>query len=199
MDDQYKTRQTLIRRVQDVQDEQAWEEFVQVYQRYIYAVIRGMNISEQDAEDLFQLVVMKLFDRLPKQDLTQIKRFRSWLGTVTRNSVIDFVRKRKREVEQFKAAEKEDALSYLQGISIADIDRVLEQEWKVELTNMALENITPLFSARAIRVFELSLKGGSASEIAREVGLKENSIYGIRTRVKERLILEVEVVRQAFE
>ena len=197
--EQYNTRQTLIRRVQDVHDERAWDEFVQVYKRYIYAVIRSMNISEQDADDLFQVVVIKLLDRLPKQDISQIKRFRSWLSTVTRNCVIDFVRKRTREAEQFKTAEKEDALSYLQRISVSDMDRIFEREWRIELTQIALENITPLFSERAIRVFRMSLKGASAVEIAEQVGLKENSIYGIKARVKDRLMLEVEAVRQAYE
>ena len=199
MEDQYNTRQTLICRVQDVHDEQAWAEFVQVYRRYIYAVIRSVNISEQDAEDLFQEVVMKLFGSLPKQDLSQIKRFRSWLGTVTRNCVIDFIRKRTREAERFKATAKEDMLFPLQAISLADIDRALEREWRIELTNRALENITSLFSARAIRVFQLSLKGVAVAEIAREVGLKENSIYGIRTRVKDRLTREVKMLRKELE
>ena len=68
MEDQYKTRATLIQRVQNQHDEASWEEFVRVYRRYIYAIIRSMNISEADTEDILQQVLINLWKNLPKMD-----------------------------------------------------------------------------------------------------------------------------------
>ena len=74
-EDQYQTRATLIQRVQNQQDEQSWAEFVQVYRRYIYAIIRSMNISEHDTEDILQQVLINLWNSLPKMDYEKINRF----------------------------------------------------------------------------------------------------------------------------
>ena len=198
-DDQYQTRVTLIQRVQNQQDEQSWEEFVRVYRRYIYAIIRSMNISEHDTEDILQQVLINLWNSLPKMDYEKINRFRSWLSTVTKNCVTDFIRKRTREANRLEKASKDDTLTYLKAIRLPEIENIAEREWEIHLTNMALENIEPLFSGKAVDAFRLTLQGKSVEEIARELDLKENSVYRLKNRVKERLILEIRHLREELE
>ena len=120
-EDQYQTRATLIQRVQNQQDEKSWEEFVVVYRRYIYAIIRSMNISEHDTEDILQQVLINLWNSLPKMDYEKINRFRSWLSTVTKNCVTDFIRKRTREANRLEKACKDDTLIYLKAIRLPEI------------------------------------------------------------------------------
>ncbi len=198
-EDQYKTRATLIQRVQNQQDEQSWNEFVLVYRRYIYAIIRSMNISEHDSEDILQQVLINLWNSLPKMDCKKIKRFRSWLSTVTKNCVTDFIRKRTREANRLEKAGKDDTLTYLKAIRLPEIDNIAEREWEIHLTNLALENIEPLFSGKAVEAFRLTLQGKSVEEIAAELDLKENSVYRLKNRVKERLIQEIRHLRDELE
>ncbi len=198
-EDQYKTRATLIQRVQNQQDEQSWDEFVQVYRRYIYAIIRSMNISEHDTEDILQQVLINLWNGLPKMDCNKIKRFRSWLSTVTKNCVTDFIRKRTREANRLEKAGKDDTLTYLKAIRLPEIDDIAEREWEIHLTNMALENIEPLFSGKAVDAFRLTLQGKGVDEIAQILNLKENSVYRLKNRVKERLIQEIRHLRAELE
>lgn len=198
-EERYNTRQTLIRRIQDRGDDEAWEEFLLIYRRYIYAIIRNMNISQNDADDLVQMVLMKLMDSCAKQDMAKIRRFRSWLSTMTRNCVIDFIRKRSIEAERFEAASKEDALAYLKDIRLPDIELIAEREWGIHLANMAMEKIRPLFSGKAVKVFQLNLDGMDVPQIAAKMNLKENSVYRLRNRVKARLITEIEELRKEFE
>lgn len=198
-EDQYQTRATLIQRVQNQQDEQSWDEFVQVYRRYIYAIIRSMNISEHDTEDILQQVLINLWNSLPKMDYEKINRFRSWLSTVTKNCVTDFIRKRTREANRLEKASKDHTLTYLKAIRLPEIDSIAEREWEIHLTNMALVNIEPLFSGKAVNAFRLTLQGKSVEEIARELDLKENSVYRLKNRVKERLIQEIKHLREELE
>jgi RNA polymerase sigma factor (sigma-70 family) len=197
--DQYQTRATLIQRVQNQQDEQSWEEFVRVYRRYIYAIIRSMNISEHDTEDILQQVLINLWNSLPKMDYNKINRFRSWLSTVTKNCVTDFIRKRTREAKRLEKAGKDTTLTYLKAIRLPEINDIAEREWEIHLTNLALENIEPLFSGKAVDAFRLTLKGKAVDEIARELDLKENSVYRLKNRVKERLIQEIRHLRDELE
>lgn len=199
MEDQYQTRATLIQRVQNQHDEKSWAEFVRVYRRYIYAIIRSMNISEHDTEDILQQVLINLWNSMPKMDYNKINRFRSWLSTVTKNCVTDFIRKRSREANRLEKAGQDDTLTYLKAIRLPEIDDIAEREWEVHLTNLALENIEPLFSGKAVDAFRLTLQGKSVEQIAVELDLKDNSVYRLKNRVKERLIQEIRHLRDELE
>ncbi|HEY5654118.1 MAG TPA: RNA polymerase sigma factor [Pontiella sp.] len=198
-EDLYQTRATLIERVQNQQDEKSWEEFVHIYRRYIYAIIRSMNISEHDAEDILQQVLLKLWNSLPEMNCGKIKRFRSWLSTITKNCVTDFIRKRTRDANRLEKAGKDETLSYLKAIRLPEINDIAEREWEFHLTNLALENIEPLFSGKAVDAFRLTLQGKSIEEVAKELNLKENSVYRLKNRVKERLIQEVKHLRMMYK
>ncbi len=197
--DQYKTRATLIKRVKDQRDETSWNDFVHIYQPYVYAIIRSMNISSHDAEDLVQQLLLIMWNKLPRTDVEQIRRFRSWLATITRQFVIDFIRKRSRETKHLEKIERDVNLSYLKAIRLPDIDKIAEQEWRLFVSNMALDNIAPFFSGHAIQVFKFSLEGHSVQQIAQELGLQENSVYRLKNRVKKRLIQEIEQLCEDLE
>lgn len=199
MDDQYKTRQTLIQRVKKGQDEQSWDEFLRIYRPFIYSIIHNMNISESDADDIVQQVLMRLLKYLPRLKDSPDKRFRSWLSTVTANCVKDFARERLKEAECLQEVVKDESLSYLKDIQLPEVERIAEREWGIFLTNLAMERIADVFTGAAIQVFFMSLDGVSVAEIARKMELKENSVYRLKNRVKERLALEVEQLRMELE
>ena len=197
--DPYQTRMTLIRRVQNPLDETSWEDFIQIYQGYAYAIIRNMNINPSDAEDLVQQLMVKLWTKIPEMDIEQIRSFRGWIARTTRNMVIDFIRKKTRETHGLDGAKQDSTKSYLNAIRLPEIEQIAEREWKLHLTNLAMQNIQSLFSGAAIEVFKLSLKGFDNETIAQQLGLKPNSVYRLRNRVKKRLIVEIKYLRNELE
>ena len=199
MDDQYKTRQTLIQRVRDDQTDRSWEEFVRIYQSYIHAVIFNMNISRDDADDIVQQVMIKVWQSVGKMEHDSSKRFRSWLSTVTTNCVRDFIRKRKADMARLEVAAQDETLSYLNSIRLPEIDEIIEQRWGFHIFNLALERIGELFQGRAVEIFLLSLEGLPVEEIAAKMDLKENSVYRQKNRVKERLAQEIKQLREELE
>ena len=90
-------------------------------------------------------------------------------------------------------------LAFLNSINVPDIDGVVQAQWMIHITNLALKNIRPLFSARAIEVFQLSLQGLSIQEIAERLSIAEKSVSRMKSRVKKRLIGEVELLRGEIE
>ena len=199
MENSDQTRITLIERVQDQHDEASWREFEGIYHGFIYGVVRRMNISEHDAEDIVQQVLITLWKKLPKQDVRTIKRFRSWVSTITKNCVIDFIRKRTSEITRWEKAARDETAEYLQGIRLPEINALAEKQWQIHITNRALENIKPLFFGKAMEVFQLSLQGRSIGEIAIKLDLKERSVSRLKTRVKNQLTQEIERLREEFE
>ena len=190
------TRQTLIARLRDQHDEESWETFTQIYQRYIYVVIRRMNLSHSEAEDLVQEILIKVWNKLPELDYNPDKaRFRTWLSTVIKNRVISYIRSNQSHANKLNKAAQEIGESY----SDHEIDEIIRKEWENYITNMAMERIKKSFPGQAINVFEMSLEGKSIADIAESLNLKENSVYKSRNRVKARLIEEISLLRSDLE
>ena len=64
--DTWNTRKTMLIRLQNQYDEHSWEEFVATYRQYIYNVIRRMNLNHHDALEIVQIVLIKLWKKLPE-------------------------------------------------------------------------------------------------------------------------------------
>src|SRR6476661_11234424 len=72
-------------------DTEAWNEFVERFSRYVYAICsRGFRLSPEDAEDVFQEVFARAYERL--SDLRSDDAVRPWLAQLTRRLCIDKLR-----------------------------------------------------------------------------------------------------------
>jgi RNA polymerase sigma factor (sigma-70 family) len=72
-------------------DPQAWNEFVERFSRYVYAICgRGFHLPQQDAEDVFQEVFARAYERLA--ELRSDEAVRPWLAQLTRRLCIDRLR-----------------------------------------------------------------------------------------------------------
>jgi RNA polymerase sigma-70 factor (ECF subfamily) len=69
----------------------AWNEFVERFSRYVYAICgRGFRLAQHDAEDVFQEVFARAFERL--SELRSDEAVRPWLAQLTRRLCIDKLR-----------------------------------------------------------------------------------------------------------
>src|SRR5512146_804278 len=72
-------------------DAEAWNEFVERFSRYVYAICgRGFRLAQHDAEDVFQEVFARAFERL--SELRSDDAVRPWLAQLTRRLCIDKLR-----------------------------------------------------------------------------------------------------------
>ena len=72
-------------------DEAAWAELVRRFSRYVYAIaVQGYRLSEHDAEDVFQEVFARTYERLDA--LRSDGAVRPWLAQLTRNLCVDRIR-----------------------------------------------------------------------------------------------------------
>ena len=190
MSDQYNTRETLLQRLKDQHDESSWEEFVQFYQRYIYAIILNMHLPHHDCEDLVQMVLLKAWKNLPKFQYDPGKgKFRGWITTVTKNTVKDFLAKssrRRRIVDEGKKLPQ-----YQQSVEFPEIDKIAEREWQNYLSRLAWEHVEPTLAPKVKASFLMLLEGKAVRAIAEELGLAENSVYQYKSRVQKLLYKEV--------
>jgi RNA polymerase sigma factor (sigma-70 family) len=85
-----QTDAQLVSRCRDG-DAAAWNEFVERFSRYVYAICgRGFRLGQHDAEDVFQEVFARAFERL--SELRSDDAVRPWLAQLTRRLCIDKLR-----------------------------------------------------------------------------------------------------------
>ena len=77
----------LVRRCLDGEPG-AWDELVLLYARYVYAIVsQGYRLTGPDAEDAFQDVFLRVYDRL--DTLRDPDAFRPWIAQLTRRVCLD--------------------------------------------------------------------------------------------------------------
>jgi RNA polymerase sigma-70 factor (ECF subfamily) len=77
-------------------DEEARRELVDRFSRYVFAIaVQGFRLSEADAEDVYQEVFARAYERLG--DLREDEAIKPWLAQLTRRLCIDSRRASSRE------------------------------------------------------------------------------------------------------
>lgn len=201
--EEWYTRRTLIERACDQDDDHAWEDFVQYYKSFLKVVLNHLKLNQEDLQDVTQEVLIKLWKSLKNFEYNPEKaRFRTWLNRMIRNAVIDFYRKKNRITQKESHSLDDESLpEELQVLeeSSNEIDDFIEKEWRVHISNLAMDNVEKSFSGHAVEVFKRSLDGQSPVEIAEAIGIAESSIYKLRKRVEQRLVLEIQNLKKELE
>lgn len=79
-----------------VGEQEAWETLVDRHARYVYAIAaRVYRLGEADAEDVFQEVFTRVYERI--DTLRDATSLRPWIAQTTRNCAIDVLRRSGRE------------------------------------------------------------------------------------------------------
>ena len=107
----------------------AFEALVRLYQNKIYALALRMTGNAEDAFDVAQESVLKLYRALPK--FRQESSFSTWVYRITRNASLDFLRKKRAslslEALYEQGLEPLAAESIEERVILADEHRALEQ------------------------------------------------------------------------
>ena len=99
-------------------DEEAWRLLVERFSRYVYAIaVQAFRLPEPDAEDVFQEVFARVYERL--ETLRADDSVRPWIGQLTRRLCIDRLRSSVREdtladADDLPEAAAEDVLGRLE-------------------------------------------------------------------------------------
>jgi RNA polymerase sigma-70 factor (ECF subfamily) len=182
-----ETRESLLLRIRDPQDRDAWYEFVAIYRPLIYRVGRRCALQDADAQNLTQEVLQKVERQVGSWKPGQARgSFRRWLATVARNAAIDALRRIAPDAGRGGTSVR----NALQRIP-ASRD-TSETEFRRELERQAFR-----WAARRIRdefteptwtaFWETMVEGEPCVRVANRLGRSIGSIYTARSRVMQRL------------
>jgi len=154
----------------------AWNELVERFSRYVYAIaVRAYRLPEHDAEDVFQDVFARAYERLGS--LRDDDAIRPWLAQLTRNACVDRLRATAREhPTEEPSAEAADAV-------LERLDEALDVHMGLESLSENCREILDRFFARdeSYRAIgeALDLPAGTiASRISRCLGKLREKLEG---------------------
>ncbi|MBN9121437.1 MAG: sigma-70 family RNA polymerase sigma factor [Planctomycetes bacterium] len=182
------TSATLLDRLKDARDAEAWGRLVELYSPLIRGWAERLNVRGADADDLVQEVMAVVVRRFPEfVHPEKPGAFRGWLRAIAANCARTMWKGRK---VRPTAPGGTDFGSYLARLEdpTDDFARAWEREHDLHVTRKLLERIKGDFEARTWEMFaRFVLDGLSAEEVATENGTTPNAVYIAKSRVLSRL------------
>jgi RNA polymerase sigma-70 factor, ECF subfamily len=183
-----ETRETLIRRLPDAADVEAWAVFTEIYEPLLFRLARGRGMQPADAEDFVQEVlaaVAKSVHRWLADDGRGA--FRVWLFRIASNLAINFLTRPKHK----RLGSGDSRIARLleeQPAKSADPSELFVREYQRELFRWAAERVRQQVSDRQWMAFWLtSVQEHPIADVAGELGMTVGSIYIARSRITKRI------------
>lgn len=181
-----ETRLTLIVRLKDRDDQEAWGEFLEIYQPLVYRLAVAKGLQHADAEDVAQQVfesVARAVDRwLPDEGRA---KFRTWLTTIARHAILNALSRRAPDRPTGDTAERE--LLAGQAAATADSELLLAESRR-EIFQWAARRVRDEFEPQTWDAFWLTaVEGRDVSEVTAATGKSAGAVYAARSRVMKRL------------
>jgi RNA polymerase sigma factor (sigma-70 family) len=188
------TRVTLLARIKDGRDTDAWREFVQLYGPVVYRFARNRGLQDADAADLMQDVLRSVARNAHRMEYDPKRgTFRGWLYTVTRNKIYNFLsaqRNRPRGTGDTDAHERLDATPAREEDG-PDAD--WEKEYQRGLSARAMEIVKSEFQPNTWAAFwQTAVEGKNATEVGTQLKMSAGAVYVAKSRVLARLRDEVQ-------
>jgi RNA polymerase sigma-70 factor (ECF subfamily) len=174
---------SLLERLRQPHDAEAWSRFVQLYAPLLYEWARRTGLQEADAADLLQDVFAVLVRELPGFEYRPGGSFRGWLHTVLLNRWRELHRRRR------PALLTPDHLAALPADEPRPPDELEEER---HLLRNALRLLQGEFEPTTWQAFhETTLRDRPVGAVAAELGVTANAVYVARSRVLKRLRQEL--------
>lgn len=185
MGDGPSTHASLLVRVRDSQDAEAWNRFVEIYAPLVYRLGRKHGLQDADAADFTQDVLRAVAGAISRFVYDPAKgNFRGWLFTVSRNKLTNFLAQRRLRpltggdsavLEELPAADENEEAAW-------------EQECQRRLFLLAAEEVRSGFAESTWQAFwRTAVDGQSPGEVAGSLGMSTGAVYLAKSRVLARI------------
>jgi RNA polymerase sigma factor (sigma-70 family) len=182
------TRASLLLRLRDSQDHEAWIEFVSLYEPVAYRLLRRKGLQDADAREVMQELFLAVSRSIDRWDPAKERgSFRGWLRRVARNLVINWLKHRARHVNATGGPDMQAMLEMLpaaDGPESAEFD----QELRRSLFHRAADQVQGEVQVSTWQAFwETGVAGTSPTEAAQKLGMSVGAVRVAKCRVLARL------------
>lgn len=182
------TRASLLSRLADPRDHEAWVDFVAIYEPVAYRLLRRHGLQDADAREVMQDLFMAVSRSIDRWDPSRERgSFRGWLRRVIRNLVINWLKQRENRVVASGGSDLQRMLVNLPADASAETAE-FDQELRRALFQRAAEQVKSEVHAATWQAFwETAVAGASPAEAASKLNMQPGAIRVAKCRVLVRL------------
>ncbi len=176
------TRASLLKRVKDQEDADAWREFVGLYRPLLVRYASARGLPADDAEDVAQHCLGAMTQKLADFEYDPGKgRFRAWLRRIVDNRVNSMFRRRRelpaRTGDFDRPHERE-----------RPPDEAWEQIWLEEHLKLCLRQVRVQVAPTTYDAFHrVAIDDWPVEKVCESLGMSPNQVYVAKSRVTRRL------------
>lgn len=181
------TRASLVLRLRDRADEEAWVLFTRLYGPFLFRTCRRAGLRATEAADATQAVFFRVFRYVKGFDYDPDRgRFRDWLRVLVRNEVAaQWARRQVEPGPTFQARARGHAAE--DGPVVAWEDDAWVDSWAPLVHRLALERTRLATGKRSWVLFKLTwLVGCPTEKVARRFHLSVARVYEAKCRTLRR-------------
>lgn len=182
-----ETRASLLVRLKDQADHEAWYQFAEIYRPVVFRLARLRGMQPADAEDLAQQVLASVARSVEHWQIDSSRaRFRTWLSRVATNAILNALTRGAPDRGTGDTG-VHDLLTQ-QPAADAEASQFIRLEERREVFRWAARQIRCEYQPATWDAFWLTaVEGRDVTEAARELRLSLGSVYAARSRVMRRL------------
>jgi len=182
------TRASLLFRLRDRHDHEAWVEFASLYEPVVYRLLRRHGLQDADAREVMQDLLLAVSRSIDRWDPAKERgSFRGWLRQVTRNLVINWLKQRERRPVATGGSDLQSLLENLPAESGAETV-AFDQELRRAIFQRAAEQVRGDVRPATWQAFwETAVTGTSPADAAQKLGMSAGAVRVAKCRVLARL------------
>lgn len=179
------TRSTLLVRLADPEDQEAWRIFDRLYRPMLVGFSRTRGLEQADAEDVAQHCTAAVLKHIAQFQHRHAGSFKGWLRSIAENRIRDLARARGAGRREEQA---DTGIWSRQADDAENPEQSWERHWLREHLRYCLEQIRPDIAESTFLAFHQNvLEERPAKEVAEALGMTANQVYVAKFRVLERI------------
>jgi RNA polymerase sigma-70 factor (ECF subfamily) len=196
------TRQSLLSRLKDWNDQDSWRLFFDTYWALIYKAAIRAGLTAAEAEDVVQETVVSVSKSLPGFDYKATKGgFKGWLMRLTTWRILDQIRKRAPRAATLDQSPDntsvEDApIEQMTELTGHPFEALWDREWESNLLEAAMRRVKASVDPKQFQIFDLLVrKEWPVAKVAADLQINVARVYLAKHRVGRLLKKEIETLR----
>lgn len=193
------TRQSLLSRLRDWDDNGSWQVFFDTYWKLIFKTACNAGLSRGEAEEVVQETLISIckaireFQYDPKQG-----SFKGWLRT----TIVWRIQDQMRRQERLRPGTAELAQGWHNLVNTADpasdlIAKNWDADYEKNLTDAALERLKKRTGPKQFQIFDLAvIKQWQTRKVAKALKVSPAYIYLVKHRLTSRFKAELRKLRK---
>ncbi|MEP0845440.1 MAG: sigma-70 family RNA polymerase sigma factor [Phycisphaerae bacterium] len=188
------TRASLLIRIRDPRDADAWREFDTIYRPMLMRFALARKLGAPEAEDVAQHVMAAVHEHIGSFDYDPGKgRFKGWLRTIVNNRVRALLGRRREALAdsgEFQVEQEREPSP----------DEEFDRIWLEEHLRHAVERVRREVEESTYQAFRAHvLDGRSVEQTCAEFGMNPNQVYRIKFRVMQKLREQLRMLDESID